>query len=207
MNRPDYDGAVEYAFNRMAKELAPELQYHGIMHTFDHVLPAAMRLAAQYKLEQAESELLRVAAAFHDIGWICNGAEHEKTGVKIIREVLPSFGFRNDQIERIAGIIMVTKPPQKPHDLLGEIMVDADLDVLGREDFWLRNHDLREELASHGQQMSDEEWCLNQLEFLQSHCYFTDAAKMLREEGKQKHIEELKQQLQESSQPAAVNND
>ena len=76
MNQPDYSGALLYARSRMQKELAPELCYHGLEHTFEHVLPAAMQLAEWYELDQEEVRLLEIAAAFHDIGWIDGGVEH-----------------------------------------------------------------------------------------------------------------------------------
>jgi uncharacterized protein len=198
MNQPDYEGAVAYARSRMEQELAPEMRYHGLGHTFDLVMPAAMRLAKLYDIDQPDIDILKVAAAFHDIGWIVEGDEHEKQGVLIVREVLPSFGFQGDQIDRIAGIIMATRTPQHPQNLVEQIMADADLDVLGREDFWERNQDLRTERSLNGHRMNDEEWYLSQLNFLEVHSYFTDAAKQLRDEGKQTHIEEIKQRLEQS---------
>lgn len=195
MNQPEYQGAIEYARSRMEKELSPELQYHGLEHTFDHVLPAAMRLVEHYELDQAEVLLLRVAVSFHDIGWIEQGTEHEEVSVRIAQEVLPSYGFQPQHIRRITSIIMATRPPQNPTNLLEKIMVDADLDVLGREDFWLRNEDLRAELSLNGQRMSDEEWYWSQLQFLESHCYYTDEARQLRDKGKQIHIAVLKRRL------------
>ena len=35
------------------------------------------------------------------------------------------------EVSRIQEIIMATEVPQKPADMLGEILADADLDVLG----------------------------------------------------------------------------
>lgn len=207
MNQPDYDGAVSYARARMEGELAPEMRYHGLRHTFDLVLPAAMRLAKLYDIDQTDIDILKVAAAFHDIGWIVEGNEHEKQGVLIAREVLPSFGFQPDQIDRVAGIIMATRTPQSPKNLLEKIMADADLDVLGREDFWERNQDLRTERSFNGHRMSDEEWYLSQLNFLEVHSYFTDAAKQLRDEGKQTHIEEIKLRLEQSREASLPQNE
>ena len=198
MNQPDYDGAVAYARSRMERELAPELLYHGLSHTYEHVLPAAMRLAERCYLNQQETALLRVAAAFHDIGWIEGRTEHEKEGVRIVRQVLPTFGFQDGHINRIAGIIMATRIPQTPHNLVEQIMADADLDILGREDFWSRNQDLRTERSLTGNPMSDEEWYQHQLQFLESHSYFTEAAKQFRDEGKQTHIKEIEQRLEQS---------
>jgi predicted metal-dependent HD superfamily phosphohydrolase len=198
MNQPDYEGAVAYARSRMERELAPELQYHGLHHTFDLVLPVAIKLAELSEIDINDVDLLRVAVAFHDIGWIVEGNEHEKEGIRIAHDVLPSFGFQDDQIDCIAGMIRATRTPQSPRTLLEQIMADADLDVLGREDFWKRNQDLRTERSLNGQRMSDEEWYLSQLHFLETHSYFTDAARQLRDEGKQAHIEEIKQRLEQS---------
>ena len=198
MNHPDYDGAVAYALSRLEQELPPELLYHGVEHTFDHVLPAITRLAEAYDLEQQEKDLLRVAAAFHDIGWIEGGENHEEKGVRIVREVLPSFGFQKDQIDCIAAIIGATGIPQSPHSLLEQIMADADLDILGRDDFWKRNQDLRTERSINGHPMSDQEWLTSQLDFIESHNYFTEAARQLRDEGKKTHINEIKHRLEQA---------
>lgn len=195
MNQPDYEGAIAYARSRMEKELAPELQYHGLEHTFDLVLPAALRLAELYELDQEEIKLLGVAVAFHDIGWIDEGKEHEEVSVRLAWQVLPSYGFAPEQIDQIASMIMATRTPQNPTNLMEKIIADADLDVLGRDDFWLRNEDLRTERSLNGQRMSDVEWYQNQLQFLETHHYHTDGARNLRENGKQTHIAELKRRL------------
>jgi uncharacterized protein len=85
--------------------------------------------------------------------------------------------------------------PQTPYNLLEEIMADADLDVLGREDYFVRNELLRREIAAYGRTVSDEEWRLEQIEFLKGHVYFTDAAKKLRQPGKERNIAEVERQL------------
>ena len=196
MNKPDFEGAINYARERMEKELAPELQYHGLEHTFDLVLPAALSLAEQYDLTQEEKGLVGVAVAFHDIGWIDEEEEHEEVSVCIAREVLPGYGFTPEQIDQIASMIIATRTPQNPSSLMEKIIADADLDVLGRDDFWSRNQLLRNERSLNGQKMSDAEWYQNQLEFLESHDYYTDVAQQLRDKGKQTHIRELKKRLE-----------
>jgi hypothetical protein len=77
--------------------------------------------------------------------------------------------------------------------LAGPIRADADLDVLGREDFMARNRALRAELAAYGQTTTDGQWHKSQLEFIQNHCYFTAAARALRDAQKQKNIAALRE--------------
>jgi uncharacterized protein len=198
-NKPDVDGAIEYARRRMERELETGLTYHNLDHTFEEVLPMTLKLADLYHLDGNNVMLLAVAAAYHDIGWVIQSQEHETIGVEIARKVLPNYGFNTDQIECIGKLIMATRLPQNPTTLLEKILVDADMDSLGREDFWLRNEDLRVELALDGVLLTIEEWYWKQLEFLKSHTFFTAGARLLRREQKQKNIKELKRRLAQFS--------
>jgi predicted metal-dependent HD superfamily phosphohydrolase len=199
-NKPDVEGAIEYAKGRMERELEPGLTYHNFAHTFNEVLPMTLKLADLYHLSGDDVMLLAVAAAYHDIGWVVQGHEHEAIGVEIARQVLPTYGFNTELIERIGEMIMATRLPQNPSNLLEEILVDADMDSLGREDFWSRNEDLRVELARDGELLTIEEWYWKQLEFLKSHTFFTDGARLLRRKQKKKNIKELKRRLAQFSE-------
>ena len=195
---PDYAGAIAYALNRLRTELPLELTYHNVWHTEHDVMPAAVRLARLSQLPQADVHLLEVAAAYHDLGHIVTSLEHERLGAEIAAEVLPKYGFEAENIERLVGIILATHLPQSPHNLLEEILADADLDVLGREDFLTRNQALRQELAALGQEfLTDREWLTTQTEFLQQHSYFTPAARALRAAGQQANRALLVAQFQQ----------
>jgi hypothetical protein len=76
-------------------------------------------------------------------------------------------------------------------------MADADLDVLGRDDFTDCNDNLRCELALFGEEFSDLDWYSRQLEFLESHTYFTASARELRSAGQLKNIRMIKKKLVE----------
>jgi uncharacterized protein len=189
MPEPDYAGAVTFALTRLHAELSPELTYHSAWHTEHDVLPAALRLALLSGIPEEEQRLLQVAAAFHDIGFTQTRTEHERVGAGIAAQILPQYGLDADQIARIVAMIMATKLPQSPRTLIEEIIADADLDVLGREDFLLRNRALRDELAAQGSVVSDEQWVVSQISFLEQHRYFTPAARTLRSARKQAHLE------------------
>jgi len=191
MHQPDFERARQYALERLERDLSPALTYHCLAHTRDDVLPAAERLAALEGVTGESLLLLRTAAWYHDIGFVEQRAEHETIGVRIAREVLPRFGYSPAHIEAIGGMILATKLPQSPHTLSEEILADADLDVLGRDDFLVRSRDLQAELAAFGTPTTDEQWFSGQLEFVQAHRYFTVAARTLRDTTKQANIEAL----------------
>ena len=205
INRPNYGDvaeAIHYARQCLKEKLPPQLTYHNLKHTFEHVLPAAMDLADRCGLTQEEKDLLAVAVAFHDIGWIVQGTGHERIGADMARKELPDFGFTEQQIERIASMILATKLPHQPTCLLDSIMIDADMAVLSRDDFWHCNGELRCEVELLGETMSDRLWYEGQLSFLEAHHYFTEAAVAAYEPAKQEHILELRHLLETSEAEA-----
>ena len=191
MAHPNFERAQHYARKRMERELPSTLYYHSIDHTFIDVLPAAERLAALEGVTGEPLLLLRTAVCYHDIGFVEQHDHHETISVRIATQVLPRFSYRPEQIDIISAIIMATRLPQSPHTMLENIMADADLDMLGREDFLTGCFALRAELAAFGMLTTDTEWYQRQIDFLRSHRYFTSAAQNLRDVQKQRNIRTL----------------
>src|SRR5215510_1053091 len=191
MNPQIFEQARGYAVHRLEHELSPALLYHGIAHTRDEVVPAVERLAGMEGLQGESLYLLLTAAWFHDIGYVEQATLHELIGARIALQVLPSFGYRESEVEIVRWAILATALPQSPTSLLEEVLADADLDVLGREDFMPRNKDLRRELALLGKEFTDEEWYTRQIQFVEEHQYFTASARSLRNAQKSLNITAL----------------
>jgi uncharacterized protein len=192
MDTPNLQRARLYAVQRLERELPSVLTYHSLAHTLEGVVPAVERLAALEGVNGEHLPLLRTAAYYHDLGFVERSDGHEAISARLAAEVLPRFGYSPAQIEVIRGIILATRYPFEPRTRLESIMVDADLDVLGRDDFWPRNHALRiEREALAGQRSTDEEWYGGQLAFMHAHCYFTASAQSLRQAHKQRHVDEM----------------
>ena len=195
--KPAYAESVNYCLDRLKNELSPKLTYHNLWHTQEDVIPGCARIAQHSGVDDKELCLLETAAAFHDIGFTENYRNHEIAGVRIAAQVLPDFDFSAHDIDLIIGMIMATRLPQSPRTRLEEILADADLDVFGRNDFFSRNEALRQEWAAFGREIELKPWYEWQLAFLRSHNYFTPAAKMLRNEMKEKHMQMLEERLRE----------
>lgn len=112
-------------------------------------------------------------------------------------QVLPGFGYTREHVEIVRWAILATILPQDPQNFLEQILTDADVDILGHDDFMFRNGELRRELAFFGKEYIDREWYRRQLKFLESHTYFTASARSLRDAGKLKNIRELRNRLEE----------
>jgi uncharacterized protein len=181
-----------YAEKRLGQELSPHLLYHGLAHTRDEVVPAAERLAGMEGLHGESLHLLLTAAWFHDLGYVEQAVHHELIGARMAVEALPSFGYREDQVETVRWAILATALPQSPGNLLEEILVDSDMYVLGGENFMQRNHDLRMELEFLGKRFTDQQWYEGQLKFVERHTYFTASARSLRDARKARNIVQLR---------------
>jgi len=190
----DYKSAEKYIIDRLGKELPESLYYHGIDHTLD-VLDAAVKYALMEGVRNDEFILLKTAALFHDSGFLIRYSCNEVASVKIITKDLPRFGYTLKQIDRIGKMIMSTEIPQKPKNLLEKILCDADLDYLGRDDFYMVGIKLMREWNENGIPTTIKEWYIQELYFLQQHEYYTKSAIMLRNEKKAEYIAEIKELL------------
>lgn len=196
IDEPDFDGAIAYALGCLRAKLSPRLTYHNLWHTQRDVMPAAVRLARLSGIPETEIRLLQVAAAYHDIGMIERHDGHELIGLRVVAQTLPDYGFTAHHIECIMGMILATRLPQSPRRPLEAILADADLDVLGRADFFQLNQQLWQEMTAFGEATTRRQWIEAQLVFMKQHTYCTAVAKVLREASKQKHILMLEKQLE-----------
>jgi HD superfamily phosphodiesterase len=166
------------------------VSYHGTGHTLA-VLAACNAYIKRMKISKEDAHLLRTAALMHDIGIVWDYHHHEDRGIEFIKEILPSWGYTKKDVKIICNMIEATKIPQRPKNLLEQIMCDADLDYLGTKKFYEIGHTLYIEMKNLKIVKNMEEWDRVQVKFLQSHRYHTEFGKSKREPVKQKHLKEL----------------
>lgn len=187
-----YEAAKAFILDKLANELADNLHYHGVHHTLD-VLEIVEELCVLEGVEGESVVLLQTAALFHDSGFMVSGQNHEALGCGIARAALPEFDYTARQIDLICGMIMATKIPQSPQNHLEKIICDADLDYLGRADFYTIGDSLFKELTSLGVLSSVEQWNRIQVKFLEGHFFHTNTNIARRAPIKQGYLDELRQ--------------
>jgi ligand-binding sensor domain-containing protein/class 3 adenylate cyclase/predicted metal-dependent HD superfamily phosphohydrolase len=191
----NYYKAERHIIKVLQKGLSEKLHYHGIDHTKD-VVKAVERIAIMEGVTDEGLFLLKSAATYHDAGFVEQYEKNESIGARLAEEILPKYGYTEQHINTIKELIFVTEIPHKPKNKLEEIICDADLDYLGRDDFHEIADRLRRELREFGKISSDRKWDEIQVQFLTAHRYFTATAIKTRKDKKLKNLEEIKAKLE-----------
>jgi uncharacterized protein len=191
MTAKDFETVQEIVLAKL-DGLSPTLTYHCKNHTFD-VMEQAIRIAMEEGVGEDDLLMLKFAALFHDIGFLNTYANHEAEGCQFFLRMTAGLHFTETEKETMLGLIMATKIPQRPQNQLQRIICDADLDYLGRDDFFTIGDTLRREFLHYKIVPDNEAWEKLQLNFLTNHRYHTLSSQQLREPVKQAHLAKLLQ--------------
>lgn len=193
LSRCQADPIVREAIEKLNQELPSDLLYHSAKHTAD-VLHDAMLYALEDGLEQAERELLAIAAAFHDVGFIRQRKDNEALAAELATcSMRAAARFSAQQIELVERMILDTRLVATSAGLrqlrttpLSGYLLDADLSNLGRRDFFEKGELYRRELA-----LPPETFLKMAFELLKAHEWHTDAARRLRQKMKEENLSKL----------------
>ncbi len=184
---------IEEKYHQLEQFLINNLPAHLTYHSIDHIRDVVDKSelhGLNEGLSAHQLYLIKTAAWLHDIGYIWDEKNHEERGCQFVKENLPSWGFLPSDIEAIYGMIMATKIPQSPTNLMEQVLCDADLDYLGRDDYFKISEKLYKEI-NYRNKLSNEDWTTLQLNFFTKHQYFTSSAKKLRDIKKRKNKKDI----------------
>jgi len=171
-----YDQAYSFLMEKLEQELSPDYTYHNAQHTRS-VVQATQQLCEHEKLDEHHTKLLTTAALCHDAGFLQNHQDHEELSCQVAQEYLPQFGYNEKEIDQVCRLIMATKLPQRPTNVFESIICDADLHSLGTDDYFLIAENLYQEYKKLGIVKNRADWKEKQIQFFNSHRYFTRSAK------------------------------
>lgn len=187
----NFHAAKAYILDRLERQLSDQLTYHSLSHTLD-VFHTTDELCDLENIAPYERLLLKTAALYHDSGFLIDNVNHEELGCQIVSENLPRYRYSNREIEIISSMIMATKIPQSPKNHLEQILCDADLDYLGRKDFYGIGNTLFQELKAYKVLQDKVAWNKLQVKFLEAHHFFTQSNQFRREQQKQEYLQQLR---------------
>lgn len=182
-------------FSMYEQKLPKKYYYHNLNHMKD-VVEQVENIGRAEGINDEDMHILKTAALLHDAGFMQTYKDHEHAGMELARQMLPNEGYSQEQIDRICRLIECTILTEEPQNLLERIIRDADLDYLGRDDYFPVSQELYKELLEMNLiKENDFEWCQGQITFLQEHTYYTDYSRKVRNPVKVKHIQWLQEQI------------
>ncbi len=177
------------------RELPDDNCYHNLTHTKE-VVDVTKELASLSNVNEEDLEMLVIAGWFHDIGYIKQCEGHEEASAEMAEDFLQSNNYPNDKIAIVKDLIKVTRIPQRPKNLLQEIICDADLHHLGVKDFAEKGEMLRCEIEKYvDKKFSNSDWLKNNIMFFKHQEFFTPAAKEKYEAQKKINLSKIKDDL------------
>lgn len=188
------DQAQQYLRNFFSSHVDERIVYHDRTHT-EQVVEAARTIAQHYQLNERDFFIVMVAAWFHDTGYFKGGAlGHEERGAEMAVAFLTGTGVDAGAIQSVRGCILATQIPQKPANLVEDIVCDADLFHLGTDKFSERNKLMRKEMeAFKDKKISKDDWRRSTIRLMETHRYHTDYCRLLLNEKKQENLDKLRE--------------
>lgn len=180
----------DIVFTKLHSQLPSFLTYHSPKHT-KYVLDKVEYISMQENIEEHELYLIRIAALFHDIGFIKQYKDHEEAGCEIATDYLKPYSFDAGELDQIYGMIMATKIPQNPVTLAEKIVADADLEYLGTDLFYKVGQLLYHEMHYLDPDLDIHAFNQIQIKFISAHRFHTDFCKEHREPKKMQNLQEL----------------
>lgn len=172
-----------------------ELRYHNLLHT-QNVVKAVSLIASHCKVKPEDLEKLIVAAWFHDTGYLITRHNHEDDSKRLATEFLRRQQVSEEYIDTVTSCIEATRIPQQTHNLLDEILCDADLYHVSLESFCKETRWFWDELAAmNGDNFEERKYMLHTLSFFEAHHFKTDYGKRVLEPGKQKNMQIIRERL------------
>lgn len=171
--------------------------YHSYNHAID-VMERAKYLSQREWLSQDDIEILAISWLFHDTGFIIQYDNNEQIWAKIAKNYLKSILYPDEKIKLIEKIILATDPAYKnPKNYYEEIIKDADMDNLWRDDFKDKNEKLKKEIEIIKKiKINDPEWKHASIELLKEYEFNTNSQKNERNPKKGENLQKMLDELE-----------
>ena len=135
--------AVAHAFTMLEQQLPEGIWYHDVAHSTE-VFEDVVKLAVVDSRSEKEIELLAIAAAFHDTGFIDTPVKNEPIGAEYAAKAMKAYGYSDAEIATVGEAIMATQMQPVPEkqtleqrktNELSRYLLDADLSNFGKAIF------------------------------------------------------------------------
>ncbi|HEU4792000.1 MAG TPA: HD domain-containing protein [Flavobacterium sp.] len=187
--------AKEFITKLFKERLDSKYSYHNLEHTKSVVMGTETICRAE-KIDPEKTNLLLLAAWFHDAGYIEGADNHEKKSIKIALDFLQRKNISDNIQQKVSDLILATTFNYIPKNRLEKIIKDADNAHLANENYPDSLELLRGEWEnSINKKYCNDDWYTINIEFLKKHQYFTKFAQKEWQNLKDKNLNLIENKL------------
>ncbi len=192
--------AEKHIHNLYASENSSgNLLYHSEAHARE-VVDKINEIAKQYDLSDQQLTALNLAGWFHDAGHLyTTPTDHEKKSVELAEQWMKENGVEQDIRDMVKELILATKLETPPKNIVEQIIKDADTYNFGTKEFKKTDKLLKEEMRLRNFTTLLSNWKENKINTLQNHQFYTDYAKRVLNDAKEKNIEKARQKAEDTN--------
>ena len=195
MNETIIREAEKFVTGLLKNETPDGYTYHTLNHTME-VVKNAVFIGTKENLPEYEMSILRVAAWFHDVGYIKAYEGHEVESAEMAFNFLERQGVDENIRTAVTESILATAFPQNPESRVAKVLCDADFMHLGQENYFEQAEKLRQEQKNSGiRKIKKAEFDQESLKLFEEHSWHTAFCKNKLDEPKQKNLEILKERI------------
>ncbi len=187
--------AEKYISGLLETETPEGYLYHTVNHTRE-VVNNAIVIGKAEKLNKEEMNIIRIAAWFHDVGYLKKYIGHEKESAEIARKFLERHNVNYNTVEIVVESILATGFPHNPKSRVAKVLCDADFMHLGKENYFEQAEKIRKEHKSAKiKNLKKARFEQESVSLFEKHIWHTEYAKNNLDEGKQKNFKILKERI------------
>lgn len=204
MNEKMINEVEKFVSGLLENETPEGYTYHTLAHT-QNVLKNAVFIGNKEKLPVEEMNILRIAAWFHDVGYLKKYKGHEEASAEMAAKFLERHGVEENTRTAVAESIRATAFPQSPESRVAKVLCDADFMHLGQENYFEQAEKLRQEQKNAGvRKLKKAEFDQESVRLFEEHHWYTAFCRNNLEETKQKNLELLKERIAQHATKAKM---
>ncbi len=173
------------------------------LHTFaraEQIVSFARKIGENTGLTDQELEKLEISAWFSEVGFLFDYKRNEDKSAEILQDYLNEGDWDQQSIRQMTAAIHATRLPQNPTTIFEECLCDAVSYELGSENFMENMNFFKEELNRFwGDRLGKLDFIEVLLNIINTHHFFTAAAKELFNEQLEKNKNIVKKSIKKKS--------
>jgi adenylate cyclase len=182
----------ELVFPKLEAELHRNLYFHNSEYA-RHIYEHSELLAKAADLDLEEILLIRTAALLLNVGFTGGYENQENRSAEYARNILPEYNYSEKQIAVISNLILSSKWPPEPVNMMEMVLYDTKMEFIGRADYIRLYKLLFLEQNQYTKSIDVNEFKRKQLEIIQQYLFFTESARRLREISVKDQISRIKE--------------